>query len=486
VEVLTGYPTEKFMADWHFWPSVVIHPDDRAAAAVQAAQLVKGQNSTVEYRLVRADGKVIWVKDSARVEIEAGRKVVYGLVSDITERKRAEQEIQTLNETLELRVADRTRELLALYEVTAVASEALDVDTTLQQTLERVLVAMRAKEGTIHLLDEAGQALYLASPQGATSGAVSLLVPESQGQSLASRIMEHGEALLVPNLTVDPHLSEEVRPEGCYTYLGTPMRARGRTVGVLSVVGEAGQQFNVEEVALLTSIADQVGIAVENARLRQQAGEAAVMKERARLARELHDSVTQSLYSLTLLAGGGQRLARAGQLTDAGDYLADLGNIAQQALKEMRLLVYELRPSALEREGLVGALRQRLEAVEERAGVATQLLVDIATTLPALLESDLYQIAREALNNVLKHADATRVTVKISSDTELVSLEIVDNGRGFDPETVPDNGGLGLLGIRERAEKLGGLMTIFPAPGGGTSLKVCLHLQHLDNRLERC
>jgi signal transduction histidine kinase len=259
-------------------------------------------------------------------------------------------------------------------------------------------------------------------------------------------------------------------------YIGVPMRTGGQTLGVLSVFGANGQQFNVEEVALLASIGDQVGVVIENARLRQRAEQAAVMEERSRLARELHDSVTQSLYSLTLLAGGGQRLARAGKLANVEEYLVDLGGIAQQALKEMRLLVYQLRPAILEQEGLVGALQQRLDAVERRSSIETRLLVDETLVLPTVVEEGLYRIIQEALNNTLKHASASYVTVRIYVQQGQVNLEVIDNGRGFDYDNMSYTGGLGLVSMKERAEKLGGSFTILSKPGEGAAVKVSLKL----------
>jgi signal transduction histidine kinase len=288
----------------------------------------------------------------------------------------------------------------------------------------------------------------------------------------AGWVIEHGEPLVVPNIATGLRPLLAVPAAGSQAYVGTPIRAKGRVLGVLSVVGETGRQFKAEEVTLLASIADEVGVAVENARLYQQAEQLAVMRERERLARELHDSVTQSLYSLTLLAEAGQRLAKAGDLERAKGYLIRLGEIAQQALKEMRLLVYQLRPLALQREGLVGALQQRLDAVEGRVGVEARLLTEGLVELPAPVEEGLYRIAQEALNNALKHAAATSVTVSICAKGERVELEVMDNGQGFDPDTVSDRGGMGLTSIRERAEKLGGSLTVLSAPGEGTRVKV--------------
>jgi signal transduction histidine kinase len=215
---------------------------------------------------------------------------------------------------------------------------------------------------------------------------------------------------------------------------------------------------------------------VENARLHEQARALAVVRERERLARELHDSVTQSLYSLTLLAEAGQRLIGAGDRERVEEYLGRLGEIAQQALKEMRLLVHQLRPLVLKREGLVGALQERLDAVEKRAGIDARLLVEGTGVLPAAVEDELYRIAQEALNNALKHAAATLVKVTVRAEAEDVSLLVEDNGRGFDLQSAGSGGGIGLVSIRERAEKLGGSLKVVSAPGNGTTVSVSLAL----------
>lgn len=168
------------------------------------------------------------------------------------------------------------------------------------------------------------------------------------------------------------------------------------------------------------------------------------MEERSRLARELHDSVTQSLYSLTLFAEAGRRAAEAGEKERELGYLTRLGQVSHQALKEMRLLVYELRTAALEKEGLVAALQQRLDAVEKRAGVQARLLVEETVELPAMVEEGLYRIAQEALTNILKHAQATSVIVRLKANSEQVELEVTDNGRAFEATSLSSGGGIGL------------------------------------------
>jgi len=208
----------------------------------------------------------------------------------------------------------------------------------------------------------------------------------------------------------------------------------------------------------------------ERRRSEQVLRDLAVLEERNRLARELHDSVTQALYSLTLFAEAGIRFAESGDLAQGTHYMGRVSETSQQALKEMRLLVYELRPLALEREGLVGALTHRLDAVERRAGVDPQLIMDEPLELPARLEEELYRIAQEALNNSLKHAAASTVIVRITTEEGQVALEVEDNGQGFDPAA--GTGGMGLNNIRDRAERLGGSAVVVSSPGEGTKVRV--------------
>ena len=219
----------------------------------------------------------------------------------------------------------------------------------------------------------------------------------------------------------------------------------------------------------------------ERRRNEQVLRDLAVLEERNRLARELHDSITQALYSLTLFAEAGLRFAQSGDLAQGTHYMGRISETSQQALKEMRLLVYELRPLALEREGLVGALSQRLDAVERRAGVDPQLLLDEPLELPARLEEELYRIAQEALNNALKHAVASSVVVRIATGEGQVEREVEDNGQGFDPAAARNSAGMGLNNICDRAERLGGSAVVTSSPGGGTKVKVKVPLNNMGS-----
>ena len=200
------------------------------------------------------------------------------------------------------------------------------------------------------------------------------------------------------------------------------------------------------------------------------------IEERQRLARDLHDSVSQTLYSLTLIAEATRRLAQNGQLDQVIAQTARLGELSQQSLKEMRLLIFELRLPTLEREGLAKALQHRLDAVEKRAGVDASLIVDSVDRLPVLVEEGLFYMAYEALNNSLKHAAATKMTVSLRAIDGIVELQVVDNGKGFDVESISETGGMGLTNLKDRAQKLKAQLEITSIPEKGTSVKIAVHL----------
>ncbi|HSJ56362.1 MAG TPA: PAS domain S-box protein [Anaerolineae bacterium] len=410
---------------------------------------------------VRKDGSVLHVEVHATPFVWRGRPHVLAVVRDVSERTEARQ-------MLEQRVAARTRELSALYDVTAVASTSLDLDTVLERSLDRVLDVMACQAGGVHLVDEAPGSLRLAAWRSTTAnGARDVRLDRLTGR-LVQRVLDRGESLVVPDVSAyAPGLDT-----GPHTYVGAPVHAKGQVLGVLSVVGRPDRRFGAEEVALLASIADQVGVAVENARLHASAAQLAVVQERERLARDLHDSVTQALYSANLMVETTRRAARDGALAEVERALGRMGEVVHGALKEMRLLVHELRPAILEEEGLVAALQKRLDAVEGRAGVEARLLVEGDVDLPPDAEVALYRIAQEALNNALKHAAASSVVVRLSATADKVLLEVSDDGCGFGPGAPGESGGMGLETMRQRAERLGSRLAIDSAPGEGTMVRV--------------
>jgi signal transduction histidine kinase len=249
-----------------------------------------------------------------------------------------------------------------------------------------------------------------------------------------------------------------------------------KVIGILNILNKPSV-ITREDMRIIDLFADQAAIIIEHIRLQYQAEQLAVLEERQRLARELHDSVTQALYSVTLYADAARMAFSAQKWESLESNLQEVRNMSREAMYDMRLLVFELRPFMLETEGLVSALRARLAAVEGRSGLKTEVLVENERRLPIKMEEQLYRIAQEALNNVVKHAGATQVQVQLTYDESTVSMEMSDDGKGFAPEEVSQSGGFGLQGIHERVQQLGGALNIQSTPRRGTRLRVRIPLE---------
>jgi signal transduction histidine kinase len=385
--------------------------------------------------------------------------------------------LRELSATLEARVADRTRQLSALYDISSLAARAVNPDILLRESLVRTLPAMQCELGAIWLADEKrDQAeparLRLVAQQGfpPTAAADQMMTPATDG--LFARMAAERQPVLVTDLAADPAVPAAMAGLAAHAMLIAPLCAGEQVLGAIGLLRGAGQAFRDGERALLANIAGQLGSAVESQRLRGIAERSALLEERQRLARDLHDSVTQSLYSVTLFAQASRGSVRVGNLPLTQQYVSRLSEMAQQALKEMRWLIYELRPALVEELGLVGALQRRLDMVERRAGVEAQFTVGEIGELEAGLETAVYQIAQEALTNILKHAAATYVAVRLTADGRDLCLEIEDNGKGFDPAEKDKGAGLGLASMRERAGQLGGALAIASRPGQGTRIRL--------------
>jgi signal transduction histidine kinase len=251
-----------------------------------------------------------------------------------------------------------------------------------------------------------------------------------------------------------------------------PLVVRREIIGLLTISNPSPDAFGEREASLALGIARQAAVAIQNARLHERARQAAVLEERQRLSRELHDSVTQALYGISLYAEAAARALASGDTQPVATNLREIGDTTQEALGEMRLLLFELRPPLLQQNGLAAALRARLQAVEARAGLATEFDCPDEQRLSPDSEQELYRLVQEALNNVLKHAHAGRVRVRLGLAKSAATVEVADDGIGFEP-SVRNAEGFGLRGMRERVERLGGTLRIDSSPGAGT----CVHVE---------
>ena len=398
------------------------------------------------------------------------------LQKEIGERERAEAAIQQMVATLEQRVADRTDELATFFDLSLLAGQGGDLGVVFEQALPRIMEVSRSRVICLHMLDVEHAALHLVGQQNIPPDAQPRLQLVPIGGDFQRWLQLPNDPLLTTNLGAALWLPAPFRLPGCQTYLGAQVKVGGRAEGLLSCYRFRDRGYGIDEVALVTALAEQIGLMLETQRLRRNAEEMAVLAERQRLARDLHDSVTQSLYSLTLFSRAGREAAADGDTRRLQESLASLEHTTLHALREMRLLLYELRPADLEQEGLRRALELRLNTVERRAGLRLDVQLDELPALPPNYETELYHVVIEALNNVIKHAAAGRASVLLRytgrRSKTCLHLVIADDGRGFDP--AQNTGGLGLINMRERIARLRGQISITSAPGAGTRVEAIL------------
>jgi nitrate/nitrite-specific signal transduction histidine kinase len=438
-----------------------------AASGVPAVIEDTGDDERVATRVTAAEG----IRSFMHFPIKVGDQVFGVFNVSFLEPRAFDAEEQRLFGALAQRAAlaienarlyreeqDRRQELQTLLEVASAASSSLDLDEMLRSTLDRLVAQVGASRAGVMLIDDRTGELE-----------TSLIRPERDIElaDLAEMVRACQEVVASGEpLVVAPDPDQNFLEPGALL----PLRIRGKVLGVLVIIGREKERFSREQQVLFQSIADQLGIAVENARLYEQAEEAAVAAERSRLARELHDAVTQTLFSASLIAEVLPRLWERDP-EEGLRRLAEIRELSRGALAEMRTLLLELRPAALADTALGDLLRQLCEAFNSRARVPVTLESAGECSPPLEVKIALYRITQEALNNVAKHAAASAVSIKLQCGPDAVRLSIEDDGRGFVHATLsPEH--LGLEIMQERAEAIQADLSIVSVPGEGTRVEV--------------
>lgn len=376
------------------------------------------------------------------------------------------------NAQLYVETSRRVDEVETLLAVQQAITSRLDLDSIMKLIADEARRLTSSKTSISFLLEGDELVISVVSGEAIDNAFVGYRMPVEN--SLTGLTFKSGKPIRVADAGQDPRAHADlVQRLGIQSLMVVPLRSGSEPIGSISVTNKILGTFTGDDERVLTMLASGAAIAIENARLYGQAQQAAMLEERQRLARDLHDSVTQSLYGVTMYAEAAARLLSAGQTEIATDHLRELRGTAQEALQEMRLLLFELRPPVLEEEGLVAALQTRLEAVERRSGLEIALnIVGDEDQLPLYIEEALYRIALEALNNTLKHAQAHKVEVLLHHGPECVKLAVIDDGLGFDPANLRKKGGMGLSNMQERARLAGGQLTVDSQPGEGTKVLV--------------
>nr|WP_238342225.1 GAF domain-containing sensor histidine kinase [Actinopolymorpha rutila] len=359
---------------------------------------------------------------------------------------------------------DRASAELELAAAVLGAAGGEPLPQTLRQLSAAALTGTGGLAAAIYLLDD-----NLTLRRAAGAGPTELL--EDSAAGAAPNVAQAAVASRAPIVHQHVH-SEGGGGVGAHrrttALVCVPLMSRGVVLGVLCCLCPAGSYPGRRELAYLSMVAGKAAMTVDSSHLVASAQEKAAQEERQRLARELHDSVSQALYGIAL----GARTAREsiGQEPERIDQpLAYVLQLAEAGLADMRALIFELRPQALAEEGLVAALGKQLAAFRVRHGVRTRAVLGNEPAGAFKVKQTLYRIAQEALQNAAKHANARNVLVRLEASPTALTLEVADDGVGFDPgASYP--GHLGLRSMRERVSELGGTLEIHSAPGEGTRI----------------
>jgi len=382
-----------------------------------------------------------------------------------------------------LEESERRRQVAeGLRDVLAVLNTDQALEDVLTTIVEQACRLLRSQAGVVYQLSSDTKSIDIGAACGMPDGFVDI-GPLPHIDTEPNRATMNKQPFAVSNLQarlrdpaaedlkMDPRVRSwaEMVDQRFGSYLSVPIVVRDEVYGAMSFFYERSREFSPEEMSLAMTLADQSALAIENARLRVQAERSAAAAERSRLARDLHDAVTQTLFSSSLIADVLPRIWEKSP-EQGMERLQELRELTRGALAEMRTLLLELRPSALTDADMTELLRQLAESITGRARVPVDVNIEGDCDLPVDVKVALYRIAQESLNNVAKHAGATHATVLMYCGSE-VSLEIVDDGLGFDVDSIPpDSLGLGIM--RERAKEIDAELSVDSEIGEGTRVHV--------------
>ncbi len=369
------------------------------------------------------------------------------------------------------RLEQKLRELESVYQADAELHRHLDLDGVLGSLVGVSVDILKADKSSIMVWDEEEGALKVRAARGFSQETMARMTFHP-GEGAVSRVISERQPVLVEDTHADDRVARYVTdPEGIRAFIHIPIEIGDHFFGVFNLNYLEPRQFPEDEVRLFTSLAQRAALAIENARLYDRSQELAVAEERGRLARDLHDAVTQTLFSASIIAEVIPRIWERDQ-GEGRRRLEDLRQLTRGALAEMRTLLLELRPATLTEMNLSDLLSQLSEALTSRVGVEVDYHAEGSCPLPQDVRVAIYRIAQEAFNNVAKHAEATEVAVKLVCDQDAgMTLSVRDNGKGFTVDSVGANR-LGLDIMKERADEIGADLEVRSQPGKGTEVRL--------------
>jgi signal transduction histidine kinase len=366
--------------------------------------------------------------------------------------------------------------LEALYLADEELYRHLALDDVLEALTGVAVKLLNAEKSSIMVWDAEEGRLVVKSAHGFRPDTLEKMTFQP-GEGIVGQVFEQGLPSFVEDTHTHPTVARHITdPEDIRSFIHVPIKTGGKVFGVYNVNYTVPRGFDEEDQRLFTALGQRAALAIENATLYEQAQQLGTIEERQRLARELHDAVTQTLFSASLIAEVLPKLWERDPDQGRGR-LEELRQLTRGALAEMRTLLLELRPTALVESRLPDLLHQLAEATTGRVRLPVEVEIACQPEFPPDVKVALYRIVQEALNNVAKHAAATRACVRLSCPSGEVRLSIEDDGRGFNPQNrSSDKLGLGIM--QERAEAIHGSLTVESQPGKGTRVEVVWPLKN--------
>jgi PAS domain S-box-containing protein len=469
-----GYTSGEFIG---LHPAPLTHPDDRGRIEEYFQRIQRGESFETEGIGLRKGGTPFHVAVHGTPIMYRGKRHALEVVCDVTER------VETF-QLLEQRVQERTREPSTLIGVSHTVASTVELEPRLGLILDQLK----------HVADYAGATNFTI--EGSEARILAYRGPASVQRTLGLQFsLEHARAIwdvlirrqpvMIPDILDDSPLACAFRAalgsklESIFSYvrswLAVPLILQEELIGLLSISWHEPDHFTSRQAELVLALASQAAVAIGNARLYGQARTLAALQERQRLARELHDPVSQMLYSIALSTRTA-RILLDRDPAQVGDVLDDVLSLAKVGLAEMRALIFELRPESLETEGIVAALTKQAASLRVRHDLDVETDLCPEPELPLETKEELYRIAQETLHNIVKHAQTSRGSLQLADSGGDILLEVRDNRIGFDP-AVPFPRHLGLRSMRERANRLRGSLDIEGAPNEGTRITVRYRLR---------
>ena len=449
-------------------PTVFMHPESHDVFQEHIRKAEPGRVFESLLVHIRKDGSRFYVEVRRSALNYRGRPCFLSVIRDVTQR------IQT-EKVLSEQIDTRTHEQATLLEISHTLASTLELQPGL--ILDQLRKIIEYTHGGLFALQDSTLVTLAMRGTGQLEQSDPIRVKLDTPDNLTALFNQH-RPIRIADVWSDNPQSQFLRSllddgaavllKEMHSWMWVPLAVRGRLIGSIGIAEIKKNYFTSHHAELALSVANQAAITMINSELYGQAQELAVLEERQRLARNLHDAVNQSLFSAGLIAEVLPRLWDRDQ-EEARHSLEDLRRLTRGAMAEMRALLAELRPSTLTDSDLGDLLRQLGNALEGRTNLPVVVTVSGEFILPPNVQVTFYRVCQEALNNVAKHAKASQIEINLKRDGAVIELRVRDDGKGFDTkQTFSGHYGLGMM--RERAEAAGALLTVTSQPGHGTEL----------------